>query len=82
MSEEFEMIGAETLLLPLTPPDGALSGGEQEVQEKEEGWHMGSLASDCAARGNEFKSTQRQSDGTSPGQPTTGPAWLTTAWAA
>ena len=65
--EEFVMIGAEALLLPLTPPDKALGGGQQEVQqpdrcqEKEEGWHMDSLASDWAASGVQIKSTRRPS---------------------
>ena len=61
LMKEFERIGAEALLHPLTPPGGAMGEEEQEVQEKEEGWHMDSLASDCAARGKEFKSTRRQS---------------------
>ena len=39
-----------------------MGGEEQEVQEKEEGWHMDSLASDCAARVKEFKSMRRQSE--------------------
>ena len=62
------MIGAESLLLPLTPPDEAIGGKEQEVQqparcqEKEEGRLMDSPTSDCAASGMELKSTQRQSE--------------------
>ena len=30
--EEFERVGAEALLLPLSPPEEVLVGGEQEIQ--------------------------------------------------
>ena len=52
--EEFERVGAEALLLPLSPPEEVLVGGEQEC-------HLTTLVSDCAARSIAFQTMRRQS---------------------
>ena len=95
LKKEFERIGAEALLLPLSiPTEGALDrGGQQEEDQPkpagcggEEEWsHADAMATDCAARGYGIKSTRRQVDAVGGGvgsttTPTTSLVWWYQPW--